>query len=157
MKAVANSQNELAPLLEFLQGIGQIAAHLIAENAPRPKIVAVAKAAGEAENLKLGKPPRFAGEATGMPAGLSAGNEVRCTSTDMGVGEVLVMYTDGVTEAMNSAQDLFGEEGLMAHLSREPAQSAAETTAGVLEAVHRHAAGARQSDDITVVAVRRTP
>jgi len=102
-----------------------------------------------------GQPPRLAGEATGVPAGLCAGNEVTPTSMDLRAGDMLVMYTDGVTEAMNSSRDLFGEERLLAHLADKPARTAAETTAGILEVVRRHAAGAKQSDDVTVVAMRK--
>ena len=48
---------------------------------------------------------------------------------------------------------LFGEERLLAQLHASPGRSARETTLGVLEAVRRHAAGAQQSDDITVMSV----
>jgi serine phosphatase RsbU (regulator of sigma subunit) len=44
----------------------------------------------------------------------------------------------------------------MEHLARVPGSNPAEIVAGVLEAVRRHAAGAKQSDDITLVAVRRS-
>jgi len=101
------------------------------------------------------QPPRWAGESTGLPAGLYTGNEIQSTSMDLKPGDTLVMYTDGVTEAMNSSREQFGEERLIDHLARVTGRNASETTAGVLEAVRRHAAGAKQSDDITVVAVRR--
>jgi phosphoserine phosphatase RsbU/P len=106
--------------------------------------------------LSPGKLPRFAMEATGGPAGLWAGNAIKSASMDVRAGDVLLMYTDGVTEAMNAARDLFGEERLMEHLARQPAGTAAETAANVLDAVRRFAAGAKQSDDITLVALRRT-
>jgi sigma-B regulation protein RsbU (phosphoserine phosphatase) len=99
--------------------------------------------------------PRFAAGATGVPAGLFAENQVECCSIDLKAGDTLVMYTDGVTEAMNSSRDLFGEERLLAHFADSRAATAAETTAGLLDAVRFHAADAKQSDDITVVAVRR--
>ena len=105
--------------------------------------------------LSPGSPPRFAVEPTGGPAGLWVGSDVKSTPVDVRAGDVLLMYTDGVTESMNSGQDLFGDERLMDHLARDPVRTAAETAAGVLEAVRRHAAGAKQSDDITIVAVRR--
>jgi phosphoserine phosphatase RsbU/P len=105
--------------------------------------------------VSAGQPPRLAAEATGIPAGLSPGNDVESTAIDLRVGDTLVMYTDGVTEAMNSGRDLFGEERLLDRLACEPGRTAAETVGGILEAVRRHAAGAKQSDDITVVAMRR--
>jgi hypothetical protein len=68
-----------------------------------------------------------------------------------------MLSSDGVSEAFAPDQDLFGEERLLAHLSREPGATAAETVACVLGAVRRHAAGAAQSDDITILAVRWFP
>ncbi len=49
---------------------------------------------------------------------------------------------------------MFGEERLLAHLAKEPGRTAEATTHSVVGAVRRHAAGAKQSDDITVVSVR---
>ena len=61
-----------------------------------------------------------------------------------------------------SAQDIkglvaFGEEKLVEGLLARPRESVKEVVDGVFADVRRHAAGARQSDDITVVAVRRRP
>ena len=84
-----------------------------------------------------------------MPAG-----DIGSETLDLQPGETLVLFTDGVSEACDSNEELFGEERLLAHLEASPGRSARETTLGVLEAVRRHAAGAKQSDDITVVSVR---
>ena len=64
-----------------------------------------------------------------------------------------MLFTDGVSEAFDVNQELFGEDRLLAHLQDFAGRTARETTMGVLEAVRRHAAGAKQSDDITVVSV----
>jgi sigma-B regulation protein RsbU (phosphoserine phosphatase) len=69
-------------------------------------------------------------------------------------GETFVLFTDGVSEAFGADGELFGEERLLTHLHASPGRTARETTLGVLEAVRRHAAGTKQSDDITVVSVR---
>lgn len=103
------------------------------------------------------QPPRWAGESTGLPAGLYPGNEIESRSVDLRPGDTLVMYTDGVTEAMDASREQFGEGRLIDHLAGATGRNASETAAGILEAVRCHAAGAKQSDDITVVAVRRTP
>ena len=50
-------------------------------------------------------------------------------------------------------QELFGEDRLLEHLQDFPGRTARETTMSVLEAVRRHATGAKQSDDITVLSV----
>ena len=67
---------------------------------------------------------------------------------------LLVLYTDGVTEAMNAAGDLFGAEQLSAVLysGRNPtAQAACEAILAEVRAFSDYAA---QSDDITIIAVQ---
>ncbi|MDO4759069.1 MAG: SpoIIE family protein phosphatase [Rikenellaceae bacterium] len=66
-------------------------------------------------------------------------------------GTSLFMYTDGVTEAENSAHTLFGDEGLLASLKRNPSQSPRMVVEQVLRDLNSHAAGADQSDDITIL------
>ena len=68
---------------------------------------------------------------------------------------MLVIYSDGVTEAMNAAEDMFGDEGVAAVLDQHQQASPAEVINALVAAVKKHAAGYPQSDDITVVVVRR--
>ena len=56
LKAVADAQDQLAGGFEGLQRIAQVMAHLVAEDAAGTDVVAVAEAAGDAENLVLGRP-----------------------------------------------------------------------------------------------------
>jgi len=69
-------------------------------------------------------------------------------------GDTLLLYTDGVTEAMNEAGEEFGEDRLCsvahAHAGEGPQRLAAE----VVTAVRRHTGAAPQYDDITVIALR---
>ena len=65
---------------------------------------------------------------------------------------MLFLYTDGVTEAMNEAKEMFTGERLKETLSdRAAGKSSAEVLAAVREAVSAHADGAEQSDDITML------
>jgi phosphoserine phosphatase RsbU/P len=107
--------------------------------------------------LAPGKPPRLVIEATGRVVGMLPDNPVTAETLEWRPGETLVLFTDGVSEAFDRDQELFGEERLLDHLGREPGRDAKETTISVLDAVRRHAAGAKQSDDITVVSVRCAP
>ncbi len=69
-------------------------------------------------------------------------------------GDTLLLYTDGVTEALNTSGVEFGEERLV-QLAGELARKGPKTlAAGICEAVEEHAAGAPQYDDITLVALR---
>jgi sigma-B regulation protein RsbU (phosphoserine phosphatase) len=72
-------------------------------------------------------------------------------------GDTFVLFSDGVSEAMNEAEDFYGEERLLAALASMSGATAAETVTRVLTDVRAFAAGAKQSDDITVLAVKYAP
>jgi sigma-B regulation protein RsbU (phosphoserine phosphatase) len=107
--------------------------------------------------LGPGRPPRFVFESSGAVAGVLARAEITSATLDFSPGETLLLFSDGVSEAFGPGQELFGDERLLEQLAREPGTTAAETVLSVLTAVQRHAAGTPQSDDITIVAVRRLP
>ncbi len=69
-------------------------------------------------------------------------------------GDQLVMFTDGVTEAFNGNEKMFGESGLKAMLEESPHETAAELAERIFEEVHRFADGHPQSDDITVAVLK---
>lgn len=101
--------------------------------------------------------PRLAFPSSGRVAGLMPGNEITSASLDLCPGDTLLFFSDGVSEAFNEAEELFGEERLLAHLARQPGTTAAETVASLLSAVRAHAGQAKQSDDISIVAARWDP
>ncbi len=72
-------------------------------------------------------------------------------------GDMVLFYTDGVTEAMNVQRELFGEERLVAVLRQHHQGSAGEIVEAVLAAIRAFAGDESQSDDITMVVVRRLP
>ena len=69
-------------------------------------------------------------------------------------GDVLVAYTDGVTEAMNLLQEEFSEERLRAAIVEAPQHSAKEILNHVVARVSDWSKGAPQHDDITVVVLK---
>lgn len=69
-------------------------------------------------------------------------------------GESLFLYTDGVTEAMNQAEELYSEQRLETELSSFAGQPIRRGIESVLSSIRRFADGAEQSDDITMMAVR---
>ena len=72
----------------------------------------------------------------------------------LAVGETLVLYTDGVTEATDNAGALFGEPALKTAIEAAPADiPAAQIPAHLVQAVRKFEDGAAQADDITVVAL----
>jgi sigma-B regulation protein RsbU (phosphoserine phosphatase) len=73
---------------------------------------------------------------------------------ELAIGDVLLFYTDGVTDARNGGGEMFGEERLLALLQQEHHLSAAEIRKSVLETVNSFVHGAPQFDDITLLVVK---
>ena len=87
-------------------------------------------------------------------AGAMTGVEFTTDTLTLNPGDALVLYTDGVTEAMNPAQELYGEERLAERLAEMGHLSVRETCQVLAEDVHAFADGAEQSDDITMLVLR---
>jgi serine phosphatase RsbU (regulator of sigma subunit) len=104
--------------------------------------------------LSPGQPPRLAFASSGRPAGLMACNPIEGETVALAPGDTFVLFSDGVSEAINPEDEFFGEERLLAHLNVQSAGSAAEIVQNTLDAVRDFAAGAPQSDDITILAAR---
>jgi sigma-B regulation protein RsbU (phosphoserine phosphatase) len=104
--------------------------------------------------LSPGQPPRLAFPSSGRPAGLMPANPVTSESMPVAPGDTFVLFSDGVSEAMNAAGDFFGEDRLLAELAAVPGALPADIVSRVLNAVRVFAAGAPQSDDITILAAR---
>lgn len=68
-------------------------------------------------------------------------------------GDTLFLYTDGVTEACNAADGLYGESRLLEALQKAPREELIALVHTIRADVAAHAAGAPQSDDVTMVAI----
>jgi phosphoserine phosphatase RsbU/P len=92
------------------------------------------------------------------PRGVLVGVDERATygvaSLTLAAGDVLLLYTDGVPEAMNHERELFTKARLLACLERSPASSAVDLAARINQAVEQFTAGAPRSDDLTMVILR---
>jgi len=106
-----------------------------------------------AVRVRPGHQPDFVFTSSGRVLGLMPAEEIVSETIPLQPGEALVLFTDGVSEAFNADDELFGDNRLLAQLETAE-RSARDMTLGVLDAVRRHAGGARQSDDITVLSVR---
>jgi sigma-B regulation protein RsbU (phosphoserine phosphatase) len=71
-------------------------------------------------------------------------------------GDLLLIYSDGYSEAMNHAFEEFGEERLLEIATQNRTAPAAELISRIGEAVAKHCAGAAQTDDMTMIVVRAT-
>ncbi len=94
---------------------------------------------------------------TGPAVGLLPEAQYKVQEAQLLPGDTLLAYTDGVTEARNPNGNLFGEKRLMSLIADLPYGSAAALLDAIETAVKEHTAGADPSDDITMLALRRSP
>jgi phosphoserine phosphatase RsbU/P len=92
---------------------------------------------------------------TGTVLGLFPDQQYASETVELAPGDTLVLYTDGVSEAANPAQALFGEDGLNGCFAKGAGATAAASVERLLTSVRAFAAGAPQSDDITILALKR--
>ena len=92
-------------------------------------------------------------ETGGPPIGLLPQSKYRAYA-DLQAGDVVVLFTDGMSEAMNSAEEEWGECRLIQAVRNSTAQCAAEMVEELFRAADTFAAGAPQHDDMTVVVAR---
>ncbi len=85
----------------------------------------------------------------GVALGLMPGLPYEQESVTLAPGDVVVLYTDGVTEALNADDEEFGVERLQEIFADNPPKSCREATRVVFEAVEAFAGETPQSDDIT--------
>lgn len=97
----------------------------------------------------------------GMALGLDSGPLFEATlqvrTLDVQPGDLLVFYTDGLSEAMNRNRDLFGEDNLIETISRYNCQAQASAKSilmAVFEDIKTFLGGEPQGDDMTMVIVK---
>jgi phosphoserine phosphatase RsbU/P len=91
--------------------------------------------------------------AGGLPVGLFDHLKIKARQATMREGDLLFLYTDGVTEAADAAARQFGEERLLDLLARSAGADAAEVIARVNAAVSEYSQGEPQFDDVTCLAI----
>jgi sigma-B regulation protein RsbU (phosphoserine phosphatase) len=106
----------------------------------------VVTAAGELRKLQT----------SGAVLGLLPGFEYRGGAVDLGPGDLVAIYSDGVTEALDDADTEFGEEGLLEVLRATHREPAPVIQRAIIDAVKSHAGRRSQSDDVTTLIVKRT-
>ena len=92
-----------------------------------------------------------------LPVGALSDWSYEGQQTQLKPGDMLFLYTDGLSEAKNSTGELLGRKRVQ-QLASEHYQDTAQQLVGLMEAeVHRHAGDAEQSDDITMLAIKWQP
>lgn len=94
------------------------------------------------------------GPVGGLPLGLREDAVFPEWALQIHKGDTLVVYTDGVTEALNQEKALFTDARLLETLDKKPQHSAGETVRVISEAISQHVGNAERSDDITLFVLR---
>jgi sigma-B regulation protein RsbU (phosphoserine phosphatase) len=106
------------------------------------------RASGDIERLSTGGPPfgipKFTESEVPYPSG----------RVHLGVGDLLFIFTDGVVEAVNDADEEYGEPRLLHCVRNAPVERAENTLKRVMGDVNAFVGPARQYDDITVLVLR---
>ena len=118
--------------------------HLIAANAGH-EYPAIKRRDGSFELLKDKHDP---------PLGLRDGLPYHEYELDLEPGDILFQYTDGVTEATDAAEELFGEERLTAALNECEDTNVKDTVERIYGSINAFVKDAPQFDDITMLCIR---
>lgn len=105
----------------------------------------VVRAGGEVETLTEG----------GMVLGMFDSVPYADGTVELGPGDTLLVFSDGVTETWNARDEEFGETRLAEVAVRERGRGAGSLQAAILEALETHAEGGRASDDRTLIVLKR--
>ncbi len=94
----------------------------------------------------------------GLPLALFQSRSFDVPSVTLAPGDKILLFTDGVTEAMNPSGDEFGDARLLDSLGRARGLAAHGLVREIFSALQAFTLGAEQSDDITCLAIgRQTP
>ena len=89
-----------------------------------------------------------------FPIGMFDGAEYQSASAKLDPGDFLVIYSDGVSEALNKEGELFDEARLRGIIGEFKGEMVQELATEIWEGVKTFTAGAPQSDDVTVLVIQ---
>ena len=94
-------------------------------------------------------------ECSGLPVGILAGFEYESTKMELQPGDLMVLYTDGINEAMNSEGEQFTTEAIISEIASSQAKSPDAVNKVIWDAVARHMGAEKPIDDMCLVTVGR--
>ena len=95
-------------------------------------------------------------EIAGLALGIMEGYPFGSVETSLAPGDAILIYSDGVTDAESNSGEHFGEARLLSTLQSAGSGSPKLMIDRLVQAIEKHTAGAKQNDDITIVALGRT-
>ena len=97
----------------------------------------------------------FSVKIEGLPLGLIPGTTYSQTAVKLGPGDMLVLYTDGITETLDSSGNELGYRGLLELAKSLRDESPADMSRALMGAVESIRAGRPRRDDETLVVLQR--
>jgi len=94
-------------------------------------------------------------ETSALPLGIVAGQTFEANALMLAPGELLVGFSDGITEAMNQAGEPFGDRPLVEAIQAHAGQPADTLVQTIIQLVDEFVAGAPQADDMTLLIIKR--
>lgn len=92
---------------------------------------------------------------TGMPLGIDEENEWSQNEMVISNGEILLMYTDGVTDAQNAAGEFIDRKVILSTLQQSSGKTIQDVQSSLLDRIHRFVGDAPRFDDLTLVILSR--
>jgi sigma-B regulation protein RsbU (phosphoserine phosphatase) len=94
-------------------------------------------------------------EATGLPIGVFCRQEFQCQKAQLSPGDTLLLYTDGLSEALDGSGEEYGRERLSKLIGNGHASTPQSLISACLEDLTSFRAGAPRTDDLTIMAIHR--
>ena len=95
-----------------------------------------------------------ADQTANLPLGLDEATEYQQFNLDVSEGDLLVLYTDALTEAQSREDKLLGAEGLLKIVAITPTDRVREFGHAVLERIHDFTGGQPAEDDVTILVLK---
>lgn len=164
--AVRAQTQTMHPIREMMANLNQY----IADNSPENKFLTLFymeldPATGDLFYANAGHNPpilaRATGQiellhATGLPIGIMHNSEYEEACVKLWPGDVLVVYSDGITESVNTVEEEFGDDRLVAVVTKNLNASASKIRDRIDEALSRFVGTAAPVDDMTLLIVKRS-
>ena len=113
--------------------------------------------AGHPRPLLLSKGKTTSIDCASLPLGLFYSGDYGSSTLTLEQGDLLVLYTDGLTESSNSHREEYGEDRLKSIIQKNPNHSPKAVIASILSDLQRFRDGNPKIDDLTLMAIRRLP
>ncbi len=144
-------------LLESESRNGMFVTAFLALLDPKTGVLEYANAGHNLPLMIHSNPARISSlEKDGIALGVMAQAEYKDKKITLEPGETLLFYTDGVTEAFSAEGELFSEPRLVNALLNSTVTSAEQLLASIEELIKEFRNGEPPSDDLTMIAIRRT-